>query len=175
MDTTLLRVAESVKKLKPSKWLLDERHLAARLGISAGQLATFSRCIEGGGIEVDGTWRSNPSPFDTPIDLFDTSSNNALRLHQLASRCSRTCFPRQYRRRAGARPRRPSQKRARGLRCRSHHFSGARLWQRHLVGRQGPQVAKYSSNIGHNLCVQHVPRHFPSKESPMSCSTLQGF
>ena len=50
------------------------------------------------------------------------------------------------------------------------------FWRRKkIVGRQGPQVAKYSPNIGHNLCVQHVPRYFPSKENPMSCSTLQGF
>ena len=83
MDTTLLRVAESVKKLKPSKWLLDERHLAARLGILAGQLATFSRCVEGGGIEVDGVWRSNPAPYNQPVDLSDTSLNNALKLHRI--------------------------------------------------------------------------------------------
>ena len=64
MDTTLLRVAESVKKLKPSKWLLDERHLAACLGILAGQLATFLRCVKGRGINVGSIWRSNPAPYN---------------------------------------------------------------------------------------------------------------
>ena len=81
MEVSLLRVADRVKKLKPSKWLLDERHLAARLGILVSKLAIFLRCIECRGIKVNSMWRSNPVPYDMPIELSDMRLNNALKLH----------------------------------------------------------------------------------------------
>ena len=83
MEVSLLQVAGRVKQLKPSKWLIDKHHLAFQLGITTGQLATFSRCIECGGTEVDGAWKSNPLPHDQLIDLLDTQTNNALKLHRM--------------------------------------------------------------------------------------------
>lgn len=81
MATTLSRVAESIKQLQPSKWLLDERYLAARLDISPDQLVTFVDCIESGGFVADGRWKPNPRPYDIPIQLSDQSSKNILDLY----------------------------------------------------------------------------------------------
>ena len=84
MAPSLAVIAESIQRQPASKWLWDAHHLAARLGISVEELHEFVLRIQNGGsgVKKDGTWLSNPAPYDRKINLTKLE-DNSLNLHLL--------------------------------------------------------------------------------------------
>ena len=77
------RITASVKDLAPSKWFLDSRYMAAKLGITTETFDSFLVLIDEGGALVDGDWESNPEPYDARIDLDQIDEDNILGLQCL--------------------------------------------------------------------------------------------
>ena len=82
MTATLHQIVGAIQTLKPSKWHWDISHFAVSLEIALEEANGFIRCIEQGGTgnKKDGSWRSNPEPFATKIDL-TRNEDNLLNLH----------------------------------------------------------------------------------------------
>jgi len=82
MTATLVQIATAIQTERPSKWHWDVRHLARILEITVEEVNGFVSLIEKGGTgnRKIGTWRSNPEPFATKIDLTQ-NEENLLNLH----------------------------------------------------------------------------------------------
>ena len=82
MTTTLNQIATAVQTERPSKWYWDIKHFARTLEITVEEANGFISCIEkgGAGSKKDGTWRFNPKPFATKIDL-TRDEENLLNFH----------------------------------------------------------------------------------------------
>ena len=68
---TLQQLAEWVQALVPSKWHLDIHHFAEILGVEVEEVNGFIKCIKDGGTgsKTDGSWSSNPAPFNGVVNL----------------------------------------------------------------------------------------------------------
>ena len=79
---SFLQIVESTQCLCPSKWYCDIHYFAKSIEISSEQANGFIRCTENGGTghKADGSWRSNPVPYDSKINL-TSDSDNILNLH----------------------------------------------------------------------------------------------
>ena len=78
-----LAVASSVQGLPAGKWFSHQSALAVALNLRDEELIEFLGRISNGGTGVrrNGTFTANPDPFGSPINLKDTSLDNALSLH----------------------------------------------------------------------------------------------
>ena len=86
MPPTLLQIAESIDRPKPTRWLIDIHHFASCLDLTVDQVEAFFKCIENGGsgVRKDGTWKANPKPFNTKTNL-SSNEENRLNLHCYAT------------------------------------------------------------------------------------------
>ena len=77
MATTLLLMAESIQRRKACKWSWHINHFAASLQITVDEANEFIKCIQNGGMGMrkDGTWKANPIPCDTKINLAKKEDN----------------------------------------------------------------------------------------------------
>ena len=83
MVLTLLQVADAISKVHHPKWYIHERVLARELGITLEELHGVIQCLREGGVSSSSsnTFRPNPPPYDTKIDIFSGSEDNPLNLH----------------------------------------------------------------------------------------------
>ena len=72
-----LQIIESIQRLRPPKWYYDIHHFSESREIPSEEANCFIKCVENGGSgqKADGTWRSNPSPYDSRINLTSHSEN----------------------------------------------------------------------------------------------------
>jgi len=77
-------IVSAIQQQSSKPWLVHENVLAAELGLVGGEsfsgvdeLNGFVDCIEkgGSGARYNGTFVSNPAPFDTPIKLSEWTTN----------------------------------------------------------------------------------------------------
>ena len=89
MAPSFRAIAESIQRQSKSKWLWHICHLADRLEVSAEELNEFILRIQNGGsgVRKDGTWATNPAPYDRKIDLVK-NEDNGLNLHLVDSGCT---------------------------------------------------------------------------------------
>ena len=82
MTVTLCNIIESVQCLRHSKWHWDIRHFSDCLGITVEQANSFIKCVEigGTGTKADCSWRTNPKPYDTKMNLTG-QYDNVINLH----------------------------------------------------------------------------------------------
>ena len=68
----------SIQELPPSKWHLDINHFADILDITVAETNGFIKCIEKGGIglKTNESWRTNPAPYNKPINLSSINDNS---------------------------------------------------------------------------------------------------
>ena len=87
MAPSLAAIAESIQRQTASKWLWHVHHLASCLRISTAELKEFIKRIQSGGsgVRQDGTWTTNPAPYNRKINLTN-HQDNSLNLHLVESR-----------------------------------------------------------------------------------------
>ena len=87
MAVDVVAIGEQLQQLSPRKYYVDRRRLAVLVNVSQGSLVDFFTAIKRGGqgLHCDGTWESNPAPYDGKIDVGMQSEDNILNLYKQAN------------------------------------------------------------------------------------------
>ena len=78
MTVDVTAIGDQLQQLSPRKYYIDRRQLAVLVDVSQGSLVDFFRIVKQGGqgLRSDGTWESNPAPYDGKIDVGMQSEDN---------------------------------------------------------------------------------------------------
>ena len=87
MTVDVVAIGDQLQQLLPRKYYVDRRRLAVLVNVSQGSLVEFFTAIKRGGqgLHCDGTWESNPAPYDERINVETQSEDNILNLYKQAT------------------------------------------------------------------------------------------
>ena len=87
MAVDVVATGEQLQQLSPRKYYVDGRRLAGLVNVSQGSLVDFLTAVKRGGqrLHCNGTWESNPAPYDERINVETQSEDNILNLYKQAT------------------------------------------------------------------------------------------